>query len=774
MFSVVNAVLIRPLPFRQADRLVSVGMTNPVMASSIATFAGPSGFAPSYAAFFDLQRDSTVFSSLMTFETHNFNVTGDGLGLLVAGASVSDKFFDTLGIVPGMGRALGPTDTLQGSEPVVVISHEFWETLLDGHPDVLNRFLTLDGVRHRIVGVMPPHLRYPGPLDVGFDASAPSDLWVGLRLTQNQRAERDVSNNSAAIGRLREGVSIEQARTETATLFDRYDRLRELRGWTSLVKPVIEGTLGASRRPLWLLLGGVVLLLLIACSNTANLFVARTISRAGELSVRAALGAGRGRLERQLVTEGAILAVAGGAVGWIVTAGAILMLPLLDPGDLPRLDETSVDWRVFGFGVLAVLATAILVGLLPTLALSRRMLVSSGLHGVRTAPPRPVARIRHALVVIQISLAVVLLTGAALLVRSYADVLHLDRGFSSSVKTMNVMLPESYGDQAKRRQLYEALLETVQRVPGIRSVGAVNTLPLTHTGSIATLDIEGRPRPTKDAMVDTRAVLGDYFAAIGTPLLAGRLLTEADAAETATAIIVNRAFERRYFPGESALGKRIRPSTPHWMTIVGVVADVRHDDLEEVPPAQVYRATVHPLDNFYLVMSTDVTVNTLTTTLRQLVQGLDPTLGIGAVLPMTERVSAATALRRFQMSLLVVFAIVALGLSAIGQYGVMAYGIRQRTMEIGIRMSLGASARSVLALIVTQGVKLTLLGVGIGLTGALAVTRWMRSMLYGVKPTDPLALATVCLVLVGAGVLASYVPARRASRINPVVALRSE
>jgi predicted permease len=775
MFSVVDAVLIRPLPFRDADRLVSIGMTNPVLASSIATFGGPSGMAPNYGDFFDLQRDSTVFSSLMTFETHNFNVTGDGLTLLVGGASVSGSFFETLGLAPGMGRTLGPGDALQGSEPTLVISHWFWRTRLHSQPDVLSRSLTLDGVRHRIVGVMPPYVRYPGPLDAGFDASAPSDLWVGLRLTPTQRADRDGSDTSAAIARLRPGVSLERARAETASLFVRYDRLRTgLRGWTSLVGSVAQDTIGASRRPLWLLLGGVSLLMLIACGNTANLFFARTTSRARELSVRTALGAGRGRLLRQLLTESVILAGGGGAVGWLVAFGAIRLLPFLDPGNVPRLDEASIDWRVFAFGLSASLAAAVLFGLLPSLALSRGAANSSLLQGWRMTPSRQATRIRHALIVSQVSLALVLLAGAALLIRSYVDVLHLNRGFSSSTMTMSVVLPASYGDYAKRRHLHQELLENVRRVPGILSAGEVNTLPLTHTGSIATLDIEGRARPERDSTVDTRAITGDYFAAMGTPLLSGRLLTEADATDESTAIIVNRAFEQRYFPGESALGKRIRPSTPNWMTIVGVVADVRHDNLEDARRPQEYRATVHPLDNLFLVMRTEMTAEVLTSSLRKAIQDLDPTLGIGDVLPMSDRVSRATALRRFQMSLLAVFAILALGVAAIGLYGVMAYSVRQRTMEIGIRMALGASLYSVLALILGQGLKLTLLGLALGLAGAFALTRLMRSMLYGVSPTDPVAFAGVCLVLVAAGVLASYLPARRATRVDPVIALRSE
>ena len=785
IFSVLNAVLIRDLPYGDVKQLVYVGVRNPKLTDvPIQSQGGIGAFAPSNADFDDIRRAATSFSNLMVFAQDTLSLIDHDATERVGGARVSGDFFRTLDARPEVGRVLGPDDDAVGRRRVAVISHSLWQTAFGGAPDVLTRQLNLGGRMYEVVGVMPPLFLYPRASDVGPDAvSKVTDVWIPMSLTAQQRAERDFSNNAGAIGRLKPGVSVRDAQAEMSVLMARIDERhsREWKGWHAVVTPVADSAVRDVRRPLWFLFGAVLLVLLIACSNAAHLTLARAEGRNHEIAVRAALGAGRGRLVRQLLTEAMLLAVAGGALGICVSYAVVLLLPFINPGNIPRLEETSVDWRVLLFGAGLSILTGMTFGLFPALTVSRTE-IGDVIKRAGSARTTGTSRMRGALVVLQVSLAVLLVAGATLLIESYRNVLMADRGFSSSTLTLRISLDRRYREAERRRAFFRQLLSDVRALPNVDAAGGVNALPLSGSEAISFFTLDGFANK-QDQMVNTRWVSAEYFDAMGTRIREGRAIEDSDVEGRLPVVVVNEVFASRYYPGASAVGRRFRirgldtsdPPRP-WSTIVGVVADVRHTNLEDAPPPQVYSSLYQgePMDSLYVAVRTRVAPDAMVSILRRTIRNIDPQLALADIHVMGELVSEATARRRFQTTLLTAFGVVALALAAVGLYGLMSYTVRQRTREIGVRLALGARTSDVLLLVAGQGAKVTLLGIPVGAAAALVLARVLASTLYGVAPTDPGAIIVTAAILAATAMLACLVPMRRAIRVDPINTLRED
>jgi putative ABC transport system permease protein len=795
VFSLLNAVALRPFAFPDPERLIHLSTPNRNLPEVPAELIGPSA-----ADFHDWQRQTRSFSNLALFEQASFNVAAGAAtepagaagapAQRTSGARVSGGFFATLGVQAAWGRTLDGRDDEPGRGDVAVISHALWQSAFGGDAAILQRTLTLDARPYRIVGVMLASWRYPRGGDLGKTSlgDAPTDVWVPLALTPAQRAEREPSNYSA-IGRLRDGVTLAQARAEMTAIMTRLDALHsaELRGWSAYLRSSVDMLLDDVRPLLWVMIGAVALVLLIACSNAAHLLLTRAAGRTAEMGVRAALGASRSRLVRQTLGEAMLLACGGGVLGVGLAFVIVRGLLRLDPGNVPRLDAASVDARVLAFSVALSLLTGVIFGLMPAVAASRvdvADLLRTGGQGRATASS---SRLRRGLIVGQIALAVILLVGAGLLMRSWLELQRVDPGFSPATTTMRVTLDARYARPEQRLTFFRDLLDRARLAPGARRAGLVDALPFSRSERMGFVEIEGYPN-RDGQLLHSRAIAGAYFDAMGTPLVEGRTFDDDDdVAGRPGVAIVNQAFVTTYLRGSgssgggrSALGARLRfpagagrPSP--WSTIVGVVADVRHSNLEDAPPPQVYQSLWQTdADSIYLAVrgADDAAASAPGAVIRRAVRDLDPALAVGEARTMEGLVGEAGARRRFQTLLLAVFAGVALLLAAAGLYSVMAYAVKQRTAEIGIRLALGAPRATVLRLVLGQGARLTLLGLALGAAAALGLTRLIAASLYHVSPVDPLTFLAAATLLAGAALLACYVPAGRAAGVDPLVVLR--
>jgi putative ABC transport system permease protein len=778
IFSLVNAVLIRSLPYGDPERLVYIWTPIPRFSQVPVDAIGPAN-----ADFYDIQREAHSFLAITLFNVSAFNLEARGSADRVGGAQVSGNFFSTLESAPELGRAIDSGDDQPGHGDVVVISHALWKSKFGGDAGVLGQSLQIDGRSYQIIGVMPPGFVYPGSGDLPYDvdsATKSSNVWFPLALTPELRADRDNSSGDA-IGRLRPGATVKQAQAELSTIMARLDPLHTegMRGWSVFVQPFLSHATGPLRPLMWLLFGSVSLVLLIACGNAANLLLARAASRTHELGVRTALGAGRERLVRQLLTESVSMSCVGGALGVIIALVGIRILQRFDPGNIARLNETSLDARVLIFSVVLSLLTGILFGILPALSVSgvdlSELLKQGGMRGIAGTSNR----LRHGLIVIEIGLAVVLLSGSALLIRSYLKLQSVDMGFSQSTLTMGFSLDFRYEKPEQRLQFFKNVLERIGELPGVQTIGLVDDLPLTSAESLSTFEVEGFANK-QDQLVAHRRISENYFKAMGTPLIEGRFLNEADSSPGSAAAIVNQSFVKAYFPGRDGIGQHFRFSPElekkgQWQTIVGIVADVRHTRPEDAADPQVYGPFWQgDAARASLAVRTSIPPAQLISSIRGLVREIDPVLAVADIRTMNQRVADANARRRFQTFLLAVFAGMALFLAAVGLYGLMAYAVKQRTAEIGVRIALGAQRGDVLKLILGQGIMLTLAGLAVGLIAALGLTRVLMSLLYGVVLSDPVTLIIVPLVLIAISLLACYVPTRRAMRVDPMVALRYE
>jgi predicted permease len=770
IFSLVNAVLIRSLPYGDPSRLVYLYTPNPQFKLPVEVFG------PAYADFYDLKRQSHSFQDMTAFGQSVLSLATQGSAERVSAARVDGDFFRTFQSAPELGRTIDADDNQIGHEKVAVISHALWQSMFASAPDTLRHSLLLNGKSYQIVGVMPQGFEYPHYSDLLYGESQykSTQVWIPLALTPHELADRDNTSGNA-VARLKPGVSIAQAQAEMAAIMARLDKLHDpqFRGWGASVQNFVDSTVGHVRSLMVLLLAAVCIVLLIACGNAANLLLARAAGRMRELGVRVALGAGRSRIIRQLITEAHLIGLVAGAIGIALAYIFLRILPLFNPGNIPRLNEASLDMRVLLFTVAISLLTSVLTGVFPALAVSRinltDFLAITGGRSVAGAHTRT----QNALIVVESALVVVLLAGAGLLIRSYINVESVDTGFSQSTVTLNLELDARYS-QPQRVDYFRNLFAKLQAIPGVQSVGGIDYLPLSNSESLGLFQVDGYPND-KNQLAEGRWVTPQYFSAMNIPLVAGRFFSDPDYSSDAHAVIINRSFTKRYFANRNPIGGRINTGERHiqWNTVVGVIADVRHTSLEEAAEPQIY----HPETTFgggYIAVRSTLSAKPLAATIRTILHSLDPNLAAGDIQTMGDLESEASARRRFQTSLLSVFAAIALFLALVGLYGLMAYSVSRRTREVGIRMALGAQRTDVMLLVLKKAALLLALGLISGLVASWFATRTIQAFLFGIGLYDPITILSVCALLTVSGLIATIIPARRAASIDPMQALRTE
>jgi putative ABC transport system permease protein len=775
IFSLIDTVLLRSLPFGEAERLAYMWTPLPRYHSL------PRELGPSFADVLAWRSASKSFVSITALSQRTMSVNMGGDPILVPGTIVLGNFFETLRAAPLLGRAIDVNDDHPGKDQVAVISYAFWSSRFGYDPGVLGKGLQLGGRSYRIIGVMPPDFVYPHANDFPLASASlkRTDLWIPAGLSARQEANRMMTCD-AAIGRLRPGVTLRQAQAEMSAIESGLDPLNlpEMRGTQSLLVPLIETAVGPVRGLMRLLAGAVILVLLIACGNVANLLIARAATREHEMGVRTALGAPRSRLVRQVLTESLFLSLMGGALGALLCLAAVRVLARMNPGDIPRFDEISIDWRVLLFALLISVITGIVFGAFPALASARANIVDLLREGGGRGIAGASARVRYGLVVADVALAVVLLRGAGLFIRSYLYVQSEEKGFAPSTLTMSLAADlQSRVPPARIMAMSRTAVERVAALPGVVSAGATNTLPLSHHESTSTFRVEGYDnRPNQTA--GWRQVAGDFFGAMQIPLIAGRYLTPEDIPDQPTpvprAVVVNETFARVYFHGRSAVGGHVQRGAPGtlWSTIVGVVADVRHSNLETPPTPTLYQPSWSDVSS--LAIRTTLPPDAMVSAVRQAVRESGLPFLLADIQTMRERTSKAEARRRFQTVLLAAFAGIAVFLALVGLYGLLSYGVRQRTAEIGVRMALGAQRSQVVGMVLRDGLLLTAAGLLIGLPVAGTVARWSASLLYGIHVLDPVTFIAVPVLMMAAAALACVLPAWKASQVDPVSSLRHQ
>ena len=770
IFSIVNSVLIRSLPYEDASHLV-------YLFTPIPRFLVPAeSMMPSYADFLDLKKQSHSIAAMTDFDQKVFTLTAGDKNRKVGAALVDEAFFSTLQSLPELGRTIDATDSLPGHDGVVIIGHALWQSMFAAKKDVLTKSLQLDGRSHRIIGVMPADFQYPHNTDIPpyLDPRiTATQLWVPLVRSPQQKANRDDSGGWV-IARLRQGVSVEQAQAELGTSIARLDLLHDpfTRGSQALLKPFLQLAIGPVRPLMWLLSGAVSLVLLIACGNAANLLLARASSRIHELGMRATLGASRGRMIRQMLAESLLLGLGGGCVGVILAGFLVHGLLRMNPGNIPRLENASLDPRVLFFCVALSILTSLLFGTLPALAASRINLAEFLKSGGSRGTVGSHTRLRDGLIVGEIGLVVILLAGAGLLLRSYVNVMSIDAGFAPSTVSLRVDVDARYQLQ-RLGTLFRSLIGKIGSLPGIEEVGVIDGLPLAPYENYTVLSVNGYAnRPNQ--LVSVREASANYFSAMRTPLLQGRFFNDAESAGQNPAVMVNKAFADTYFVGRNPIGQRIGLHAPHpyWCTIVGVVANQRSKLEDGATPT-----TYHPFvgeRSAYLVIRSQLPPKAVSSMVGTSLRTLEPDLVASDFYTMGELFSGAAAQRRFQATMLTAFAAIAMLLGMVGIYGLLAYSVKQRTAEIGLRIALGASRQRVLGMIVRQGLQLAVIGVMLGLAGALTLTRILASSLYGVSAFDPLTFAAAPALLLLVAIAACLIPAMRAASVDPMRTLRYE
>ena len=772
IFSVVNAVVLRPLPYRDSNNLVVIwgNLNRPGLEEIVQS-------APEYV---DLRARNRAFDEVAAYDTQGFNLTGLDEPERVQGAVVTSSLFPLLGIEPERGRAFSAEEDQPGHEQVVILSHGLWQRRFGSDTNLVGKTITLDGKSVNVVGIMPAGFNFPdNTIEVWKPVAFDADL-----LSENNRG----SHFLTVIGRLKPGVTLEQAQADVSSVARGITQEHSgnyPNGFGATVKTLHEQTVGDVRTALFVLLVAVGFVLLIACANVANLLLARATARQKEVAIRTALGASRLRVIRQLLTESVLLSLMGGALGLLFAMWGVDVLVALGPASIPRLDEIGLDARVFAFTAIVSVLTGLLFGLAPALQASRTDLNESLKEGGRSTGEGR-ARVRGVLVVSEFALALLLLTGAGLMIRSFARLREVNPGFRpENLLTMRIVLPQSkYTTFQKGQTFFQELFERLKNQRGVKSVGAINQIPFGGGGGDRSFFIEGRPVPENQSAPDEqlRFVSADYFGTMGISVIKGREFSDRDVPDATRVAIVNDALARKYWPNESPVGKRIAfgRDAKNWWEIVGVVANVRYKGLDAQEKPQLYVPFLQPLfedskvGSMYLVVRTDSDPAGMTATVRHEVAAIDRDQPISDIKSMDERIGASLSERRFDMLLLGLFAFVALVLAGVGIYGIMAYSVTQRTHEIGIRMALGAQPRDVLKLILGRGMILALVGVCLGLVSALALTRLMASLLFNVSATDPLTFAGVSMMLTTVALLACLLPARRAMRVDPMVALRYE
>jgi putative ABC transport system permease protein len=763
IFSFFNGVLLRPLPFQRPDQIV--------LLDEIATNREGVSLGVSWPNYLDWRAQNQVFSDLGVYQDITFTLTGSGDAEELSGAFTSERLFETLGVAPQLGRTFTPEEYQTGRHRAVILSHSLWQRRFGGDPSISGKAITLVNRPWVVAGVMPPGFKFPG----GVDFWAP--LAHAARFPRSMRG-------LGAIARLKPGVTIEQAQSEMNLIARRLAEQYPTSNKGLDVKVMGRDHLSKDyRRGLWVLLSAVGFVLLIACANVANLLLARAAARRREMAVRAAMGAGRSRIVRQMLCESLLLGAMGGAAGTALAwLGLDLLLAAL-PAELPFWMRFDVDGRVLAFTLAVSLLTSLVCGAAPAWNAARIDLIEALKDGGRGAAGESRHRLRRLLVASQVALALILLIGAGLLMRSFLRMQQDRLGFNpDNVMTVRVTTPGS-GYRGGVSSFYRQLMERVSALAGVEVAGAAIPLPLSGVGEWwgNFLTVEEQPAPSfgQSPQIDNAIITPQYFRAMEIPLLAGRAFTDADSTGALPVAIIDDRLAREYWPDESPLGKRIRIGRPDsdspWRVIVGVVGSVRHRRLDTAARMMAYVPSLqHPTGYQSLVIRSKLPLESLIPAVKNAVKEMDPNLPITHISMMRDVIAESVWRPRLYAILFAVFAVVALTLAAVGVYGVMSYAVASRTNEIGVRMALGAERRHVLKLVVGQGMAPALSGVGLGLAGALLLTRLMKTLLFGVSATDPLTFAGVSILLCGVALLACYLPARKAAQVDPLVALRRD
>jgi putative ABC transport system permease protein len=785
IFSVVDAVLLRPLPYPESDRLVFLNETSKTMDE----------ISVSYPNFTDWRNQNHSFEKIGVYNRSSYNLTGAGEAERIVTGQVSADLFAALRVNPATGRLFTDDEDKPGAAPVVVLSDPLWQRRFGGQAGILNQQLTLNGKSYTVIGIMPPGFQFPTRVE----------MWVPVGQLSGEPGWQQRGNHPGLYGvaRLKPGVTFAQAKAEMdnigANLEKQYQDSNAGNGIG--VRPLLEIFASDVRRALWVLFAAVAFVLLIACANIANLLLARAQSRQKEMAIRAAMGAGRWRIARQLLTESVLLALVGGSLGVLFARWGIALILYISPDAIPRAKEISLDWRVLAFTIGLSFVTGVLFGLVPALqagvvdvheTLKETGRGTSGKHWLRSS-----------LVIAEVAATLVLLVGAGLMIRSFYRLQKVNPGFSyDHLTSFSVALPgKKYANGEQQEQFYNRLLESLRGLPGVEATAAASGLPLGNNGWQTSFTVDGRPAPPREQtpLMEACLVTPDYFRTMNIPLRSGRYFNDHDdrsalvgkdlSKYTETereiaalnSIVIDEEFARRYWPNEEAVGKRIRlgndtdPKTPV-LTVLGVVGRVKMEGLGTdskrvqgyFPYAQI------PSGGMTVILKSAGDPNQLIAAVRQQVKVVDPDQPIYSIRSMDDIRNESVAPERLNLTLLSLFAGIALVLAVVGIYGVMSYTVTQRTHEIGIRMAIGAQPRDVFRMVIRQGMMLALIGVGCGVVGAFGLTRLMASMLFGVEPTDPATFAAIAVLLTGVALIACYVPGRRATKVDPVVSLRYE
>jgi putative ABC transport system permease protein len=767
MFSIVNGVLLQPLPYPAPERLVRV-----------------TGYYPK-GAIEVLRQESRTMDIAGYQPASEMNLTGQGEAVRLEGSAVSANFFSLLGVHAGIGRTFEAGEDAPGRDRLVILSHALWQQKFAGDPAIIGRMIAIDGVNREVVGVMPASFGFPS-----FEEQA----WIPLHMDSREAEDFWGKGFMPAIGRLRLGANISQAQSELRPLIlhaiTRFS-FPMARTWNAdaAVLSLREDLVHDVRRKLILLLCAVGFVLLIACANVTSLLLSRSVARAKEIALRVSLGASRGRILRQLLTESVVLALAGGGLGLALTFLFLAVLKSALGADTPRISEAGIDWLSLGFVALLAILSGLISGLVPALSASRANLAGSIKTGGQRSRGAAGVRLRSSLVACEVALTVVLVVGAGLLIKSLWRLTQVNPGFQPErILTVRISPSQSFcKERAACVALYDELLRRVRGISGVSEVAAVNAVPLSTDVPAVVVDLEGHPRNPSETLAPVPwagAITPDYFRMMRIPLLAGRSFSQADGLKAPGVVLVSASTARRYWPNENPIGKHIKTVwESQWRTVVGVVADVRQYDLANHTPDWIKGTIYMPYPQAQdLTEQIPATMNLLFRTtadsgrvameVRQLVASVNPNVPVGEVRAMETVVSASTSQPRSIMWLFVAFAGSALILAAIGVYGVVSFSAAQRTYEIGVRVALGATRSSVFSMVLGQGLRLVLTGLAVGVVASLLLTRMLTSLLYGVAATDPLTFLGVGVLLIATAALAGFLPARRASRIDPLTALR--
>jgi putative ABC transport system permease protein len=775
IFSAVNAILLRPLPYPEAGRLVTINHYYPTLNDLKAPVSAP--------GFRDYQQRTRSFASMAVESGWNANLTGVGDPVRLQGSRVTGRFFQTLGVPALIGRTVQPGEDSTGRDHVVVLSYGLWQRMFGGQRSIVGSRLSLNGESYNVIGIMPAEFR-----DF-FSRNA--EIWAPLSFTAEQLNGDRTNEWLNLTARLKPGVTLPDAAAELSALSTqlKQDYAEYAPSWSLTAEPLSRLASGDIRPALLVLLGAVGFVLLIACANVANLLLARAAGRTREIAVRTAIGATRERLLRQLLTESVMLSLAGGVLGLTLAWGGLRALLALKGGNLPRADEIGIDGTVMLFTLAISVLTGLLFGLAPALHFSSLDLHGSLKEGTRGATSDGSTHaVRRALVVAELALALTLLTGAGLLVKSFGRLQNVDPGFDpDNLLTFNIALPMTrYRTDTAQIAFFDAVLPRLAQVPGVKAIGATSVLPFGGSWTTSSIEIEGYQQPPGEPgpWGDRRDVSAEFFEAMRIPLLQGRTLTEDDRAGRPRVAVIDDEFVRRYWPHENPIGKRITFGPPagaadtssrEWIEIVGVVGHTKHEGLAAEPRIQYYlpyRQEVRPA--LTVVARTSGDPARYVNALRSVVRSVDTDQPISQVRTMDELLEQSVGQRKLSMLLLSLFSGIALLLASVGIYGVMSYSVAQRAREIGVRIALGAERGDVLRMVLRQGMRLALAGVGLGLIAALVLTRVIASQLYEVRPTDPGTFVLVASLLTAVALAANLVPALRATRVDPAVVLRDE